>query len=421
MDHLLEFLGSQRDLPIGTIVYVGAGDGLALDMGRYAALAPQRMVLVEGDPETAVELERRVGHHPFVTVRAVAVAPSSGALRWHRYNLAAFNGAVDALPLKPYYPRLRAVEERELPAMAFADLLASLALGGPVQALNVLVMNVPGQEDALLASVPEERLIVIDTVILRGCREPMPPNRVSSEAAPRRLQRHSFRKKSVDTHAEPLWPVTLMRFDSVRYRLAQFERELAAARAAQLQREAQIAELEATQATLKSQARDAERRTAEHLQQVQQLTRAIEADAALLAERDAQLGDAALKRRALEETLRTQTLTTQSLQSQLAAAIDELASARTAHAEEIRVAGEASDRHIAAMDQQVRDLTAGQAQLVQLETAQHRVINLEQQVRQFESDQTRQAVRQQMLQDELHRAEGQIELIKSLLLGEAGL
>lgn len=426
MDHLLEFLGSPPDRQIGTIVYVGAGDGLGLDMARVAALAPERLVLVEGDPETAAELERRVGHHDFVSVRAVVVAPSAGPLRWHRYNLAAFNGSVDALPLQAYYPRLRAVEPRELQALAFGDLLASLQLRGSSQQMNVLVMDVPGQEDMLLAAVPEGGLTGIDTVILRACREAITPDRTADDAALRRLQRLSFRKKTVDNLVEPLWPVTVMRFDSVRYRIGQFERELAAAREVLQQRDARIAELDAVHVALQNQIRSAERRTSEHLQQVQQLTRATAADAALLAERDAQLGDAVQKSQRLETALRDQSQAIESLRSELAAAHGALESAQTNHAAaQQRVAAAGAER-AATLEQQVRELTAAQARRGveaehQLDAARRQVIKLEQQVRQSESDQARQAVRQQMLQDELQRAEGQIELIKALLLGDAGI
>ena len=69
MERLLEFLGTLRDRPLGTVLIVGAGDGLAFDAGRFAPLAPKRLVLVEGDPDSAAEHEQRVAQLPWASVR----------------------------------------------------------------------------------------------------------------------------------------------------------------------------------------------------------------------------------------------------------------------------------------------------------------------------------------------------------------
>ncbi len=418
MDQLLDFLGTLRDRPLGTVVYVGAGNGLALDLRRWEALAPESLLLVEGDPETAAELERHVGHLPWALVRALAVAPQAGPLRWQRYNLDRFNGPVDATPLQTYYPRLRTTETRDRPALAFADLLSGAPLG---KHLNVLAMDVPGQEAALLAAVPVDLLSAFDCIAMRGCRQALAGEHSSAEFAPHRLQRHAFRKKLVDENTQPLWPVTLMRFDAGRHKLQQLELELAAARDVQQQREARIVELESAYADLLTQARNAERRTAEHLQQVQQLNRTSDADAALLAERDAQIADLTRQCRALDAALGQKTAASASLQAELDAARGDLAAARGAGATAAQQAGE---QQLAAQQAQQEKAAAEQ----RLQEAERQLLvvtrqaqTLEQQVHQLESTQTRQVVRHQMLQDELHRAEGQIDLIKDLLLGDGGL
>ena len=72
MDTLFESLATLKDRPIGTVLHIGAGNGLVL--ARYADLAPERVVLVEGDTDTAAQLQRRAAGLRWAEVRAQAVA-----------------------------------------------------------------------------------------------------------------------------------------------------------------------------------------------------------------------------------------------------------------------------------------------------------------------------------------------------------
>lgn len=361
MDPLFEHLRALNERPLGAIVVLGAGGGRAIDPERLAALGPKRLVLVEGDPDHAAELQRQVGGLACAEVRAQVVAAQAGPLPWRRYSVPALNGPVDATPLQGYYPRLQQTVVRELAAAALAPLLKGLGLA---EHTNVLLIDLPGQEDDLIASIPTERLYVFEVIGVRGCREtlnlsPPPVNGLG------RLQKLAYRRTLVDDRSQPLWPLTLLRFDAQRHRLQMLERDLAAARDAERQAQARVSELEARNAELQDKSRNAER------------------DAARLAQRDVELADAVERAKKVQLSL----------------------DRARAESEETRAALER------------RALAAESA----LESAVAKAASLEEQVRELQAAQARQALRQQLLQDEMHRAEGQIELVKSMLLGNDGL
>src|SRR5579862_8385708 len=121
MDTLFACLGRLNDRPLGTVVHVGAGRARILE--RYAALAAERIVLVEGAPEIGAELARQAATHPRMTVHRAVVAPRNGTIGWHRYNLASLNGPLDAEALRPYFARLRALPPATVDTVALVDLL----------------------------------------------------------------------------------------------------------------------------------------------------------------------------------------------------------------------------------------------------------------------------------------------------------
>ena len=206
---LLDKLASLTDRPLGTVVHVGAGNGMVLE--RLARLSPARVVLVEGDPDIAAALERSADGLPWAEVVDRPVAAQAGPLAWHRYSLPAVNGPLDATPLGVYYPRLRRTGSRRLDAIALADLLASLDLGEDDPGAHVLVLDVPGQEDALLASLPQPLLTCFELVVLRGCREALPPDGAAADQAIARLQACSFDVLANAADTAPLWPETHLR------------------------------------------------------------------------------------------------------------------------------------------------------------------------------------------------------------------
>ena len=276
------------DRPLGTVVHLGAGNGLVL--ARYAALAPARVVLVEGDPDMAAALQRSAAGLPWAQVLARPVAVQAGPLAWRRYNLPSLNGPLDAAPLQLYYPRLQQTGAHTLDAVALADVLADLGLAAEASAAHVLVVDVPGQEASLLAALPQELLACFDLLILRGCRDALPPGGAPVAQALDQLQQRSFDVLASASGSTPLWSTTQLRFNRQRFEHAQQQARLAALTAALAQRDQALAGAQqALDAQVAAARADADALQAAHAAQVQQLGQAADAQARLAAERQAQI------------------------------------------------------------------------------------------------------------------------------------
>jgi len=141
MTVLFEYLATLAEKPLGMVVHIGAGSGAVLDC--YARLKPSRVVLLEGDPDTAAELLRTAAQCPWAEVLAHPVGATSGPLEWHRYNLRRLNGPLQSGALHSFYPRLRLVESRTVNVRALTDVLAAVQVETGAANINVLVLDVP--------------------------------------------------------------------------------------------------------------------------------------------------------------------------------------------------------------------------------------------------------------------------------------
>src|SRR4051812_31134314 len=114
MQSLSDLVESCRIGAVGTLVHVGAGDGEDLD--QWLQLSPQRLIVAEGEARSAALFAERVARLPRAEVHAIALAPRAGRIAWHRYNLPALNGPLQADGLVAFYPRVRQIESTSLDA-----------------------------------------------------------------------------------------------------------------------------------------------------------------------------------------------------------------------------------------------------------------------------------------------------------------
>jgi len=195
---------------LATIVHLGAGRGAELD--DYASLSPGRVVLVEGDADTAADLRSNARAHPWAEVHPVAVAPQAGDLAWHRFNVSALNGPAEPIGLAAFYPSLRASSTTRAQAVALSEFLDGLDLPDH-QGDHVLVVDLPGQEQALLASLPQALLSRFSGIVLRGCGVKTPGLGDAVETVVRELKSRYFKPIATLAAGEPLWPVHLLAYD----------------------------------------------------------------------------------------------------------------------------------------------------------------------------------------------------------------
>jgi hypothetical protein len=474
MDALFDCLAQLADKTLGTVVHVGAGGGALL--ARYARLAPTRLVLVEGDPETGAELQRRATPYRWAEVHARPVTAGGGALRWNRYNLPTQNGPLDAKALCAYYPRLQCIESRMLEAMSLPDLLALLGrddehgIGNREQA-HVLVIDAPGQEAALLEAWPLDQLIAFDAIVLRGCREALPPTGAPAEQAVSYLRRHWYRLADARDDLEPLWPAALLRFDPARYQTEHLQLRIAELQSALQQREQAITDLQAAheqraraaeaQRLLETQhlreqlrmerdaSAQAEAALTEKAMRIVELTGQCDEQSKLAAERQAQWQvqrDTADKL-LVEQASRIDELTRQrDEQAKAAAESQTQCSALTQAQIELERAARAGKAEIDALfqaqetaaktlaeqaarideltrqrDEQARLATERAQELTALDAENASLRDKASKAVQLEATLAELQLRQRLMDEEMVKAEGQIELIRDVLLRETSL
>jgi hypothetical protein len=230
VDDLVAWLNRIDGCALGTVVHVGAGAGAVLE--QYVALPadrrPRQVVLIEGDPDLAHRLERAAAAYPWARVLPTPVGAQGGPMPWNRFNLPLLNGPLDATALTAVYPRLRRVQTTTLRCEALSDVLSSLDLEPETdeRRVHVLVLDVPGQESWLLASLAPELLWRFHAIVLRGCRSVLPPHGQAAEAAPALLVQQHFTPVAKESDRNTLWPAVLMRFDRTGHELAKLRRQV---------------------------------------------------------------------------------------------------------------------------------------------------------------------------------------------------
>lgn len=308
MTPLFQGLAHWTGQAIGMVVHVGAGDGEVLDI--YATLVPKHVLLIEGDADAAAELRAQTRHLPWAEVRDLVVAPTAGTVSWHRYSLRMLNGPLEPpLGLQAFYPRLRPLGRAEVSAVGFADLLAGLPARTPDDGVRLLVLNVPGQEGALLEVLSRPQLQSFDGVVLRGCSVDAPDVGAVTPRAIEQLVLRGFRRVESLVDAEPLWPVHVLSFDvasadlqEARDRLQAMEVAVsgaaAKARSEEARADALAIELELAQAgvaalqrALDQASEQAEQHRTRVLAQAQEIQKLSTAGDGLVAERNALVAD----------------------------------------------------------------------------------------------------------------------------------
>lgn len=196
-----------------TVVHVGAGSGAVLD--EYLRLSPFKVVLVEGDPETAAALQRAARSVRWAHVVAAACATADGHIPWHRYNVPTLNGPIQAEVLKDRFPSLQREGEVKVAGIALSSLLRSVVEDPGANNSTVLVLDVPSQEGPLLASI-ESQLSNLAMLVIRRCALPL---QAGTDWARLRqhLHQNSFDAVKDTADHDSLWPVAVMRFDRSRY------------------------------------------------------------------------------------------------------------------------------------------------------------------------------------------------------------
>lgn len=306
LDGVAALLSRLSHQAMGLVLHLGARRGT--DLSVYRRLRAGQLVLVDGDPRLADEAPGRVGpgHDPRIVLDCVSADGADAT--WHEYPISRFDGIVDYAVLGALYPRLASPAARPVATVALGELLRQMApRTEAASAPDLLLVDLPGQEAALLSSLSDAALARFDWIVLRGCE------RLDAETAARQLAGRGYRLLLSDTETEPLWPVRLFERDRHTEPLQHARQEKAAAEQRLRELGARLEEIEAAAERSREQLRAAEAREAALEQRADRLEAELQAQrsaatqaARLLALRENDLGE--LQQRYGESCRRAQEL-----------------------------------------------------------------------------------------------------------------
>ncbi|MBK1649515.1 hypothetical protein [Rhabdochromatium marinum] len=136
---------------LDTLIHLGAGPCRELE--AHLASGAKRLMLVEADPQLVDSLRSRAQGLTQVSVTQAALAPTAGAVTFHRYNLPDAGSLQPATGLHNLFPGLKLQEKLPLQALGIGDFISSLALAA--EGRHRLIIDLPGQEMASLMALTD--------------------------------------------------------------------------------------------------------------------------------------------------------------------------------------------------------------------------------------------------------------------------
>jgi uncharacterized coiled-coil DUF342 family protein len=203
-----------------TLVHVGAGP--VFDADLYAAVPAHRYVLVDADPDAVAELQRASDPTRFRTVEKL-LAPIPGPQQLRRFNLPTLNGVFGLGALKSIYPRAREVGQVNLSATTLNHFLAEMALANGAR--HALVLSLPGLEADLLADLLAVDHVPLEWIFLSGAGAPLMENAKSLQEALRTAENNLFHILAQDHESNPLQPVAVLQRDRQALKLRSMRHE----------------------------------------------------------------------------------------------------------------------------------------------------------------------------------------------------
>ncbi len=430
MKTLLSHFAEQE---IQTLVVIGAGAGA--DLLFLRGLNPHGLILVEAHPDLAMGLKKKIQSPNEETHWLAITDRNEDETLLHTFTDLKRCSLAPASALKKFAPNLRSGTDEQVPAKTFADFLKGLNLNS--QDTNVLVLDTPGYTSRLIQSVPSNLLQVFDSLVLHGSEVPdLYANDISISETAAILEGYGFLIESNDS-PECLYPYNafLLRRDPVRIEILNLvgEKDELATLANDLQNQLDVVTKE----------RDTQTKLASDRQnQLEAVTKERDRlsgeNANLIKERDAQTKlstdrqnqlEAVTKKRDSLSGERANLIKERDIQTKLAT--DRQTQLEAVTKERDKLSGENANL-IKERDAQTKLSTDRQNQLAAITkerdtlkadkaALQHQLKTRNDSIADLEKKNAEMSHRQQLMQDELTKAEAQIELIKDLLLRESGL
>lgn len=157
-------------LPLAHVVHIGAGTGEGVPAWREAGA--KRITLIEGDPETAERLEAQIGTQDGVRVVQAVVSGDVRERAFRRVNFPDLNSLRRPTGLKELFPGLKTLSTELAQPVDPAELIAPLDLSE--QGSNLLLIEAPGEALGILEALAAADLLLrFDRIQLSEARAPL--------------------------------------------------------------------------------------------------------------------------------------------------------------------------------------------------------------------------------------------------------
>jgi len=446
MRALIKHLSHASQDPIETILVVGAGAGN--DLPAWRELHGKRLILAEAHPRLSKDLAQRIepssGEEAWPL--AIVAAPSQQAVL-QVLNNPLHNSLLSPQGLIKHYPNLRVVNQAEVAARSLGESIEGLVLDA--RHTHLLVLDAPGQAGALLEATPAQVLQSFTWIMVRCGMESLYADEMGLSDVKTLLREMGFDVLTDDPEA--IYPQTALLFkrNDDRVRINQLEVQLQR-RGEEFAVQAKLAsqhEAELSEAT--QQIAEHEKLATDRHAQIQKLTQERDEQGALAIQYQNDL-DKAIRQASEQEKLATdrhakiQKLTQErdeqgklAIQykddldkaTQQASEQEKLATERHAQAQKL---AQERDEQTKLAAQNKADLDKALQQVAELQklSADHKVLldklsrqNQERGTRiiHLEREHAELNKRQAWLDQEMIKAEAQVDLIKDVLLRERAL
>jgi FkbM family methyltransferase len=196
LPHLLRHLPK----PVGTILHIGAGTGLELEL--YNTLQAERVIAVEPEPTLFNKLKSKAKRFAAVQVLNDWIAPQTSEIKAHYYTNPRFNSLLAADGLLTHFTNLKPTAEPSIKALGINTLLEQTDTTDTTQN-HILVLDVLGIELQLLQAADKTRLNHYQWVVVRTSDSPLYQGGNSANEISDYLAEHGFALRLTDNAHTP--------------------------------------------------------------------------------------------------------------------------------------------------------------------------------------------------------------------------
>ena len=254
---------------LNTLVYMGAGSGSELN--TLLALQPQRLLLIEADPQLASALQARTATLKQIQVLNTAVSGHPGPAIFHRYNLPHAGSLHPASGLLELFPGLKTVGQLQMKSESPVTLLQPLQMVAEQE--NLLIIDLPGEELAVLQALQQAGQLHLFRQLQLHCgRQPLYEGSKPAARILQWLQGQGFDVLTEDNTQDPDRPNWTLQRNALHLHSRELEQQLQLAKQAGVEQEKLAADAHAMIEQL-SLARDEQGKLASERQtQIERLT-----------------------------------------------------------------------------------------------------------------------------------------------------